>query len=443
MVIANNRPNVLIVTRMYYPSAAIGSHRSGKFSKYLPGLGWKPTILTIQDRYCTALHPLVDRSLLKQIPNEVEVIRTGYMGVEVLKQLARSILPRRRGCPPRGPQAGSPWPVSAARGLAPWVEVPDGVWWIPYGLCAGVGAARRCDVIWATSPAPGALCIAALLSKLAKKPLVVDFRDPWLMVTDRPYATTWHKVFDVWCERSVLRRASQIVMVTEEMAADYRRRYPEYADIISVIHNGYDEEDFRCLSEARASVSPNGPVRIGYLGAVYGGRHQYMRRFLEGVKRFIASENAPDVHICFRGAAPEVVEELLRSTGTLDLADIGGPVAHRESLALMSRMDILLLVGSDAHRPQLPGKIFEYLGAGKPILGVAPEGAIVTFIRKHQVGLAVNSASGGNLEQAIRTLIQDYSFYTDQIRKVAAQFTRRSLTRRLVDVLTRACAEKG
>ena len=68
------REKKVLVLAYYFPPLGMGGvQRVAKFAKYLPLFGWKPLVLTVKDVEYLVLDP----SLLKELPSEVEIFRTG------------------------------------------------------------------------------------------------------------------------------------------------------------------------------------------------------------------------------------------------------------------------------------------------------------------------------------------------------------------------------
>ena len=69
-----NLKKVLVITYYWPPSGGAGVQRSLKFVKYLSQMGFSPIVLTVDET--KASYPLNDHSLLKEVPENVKVIRT-------------------------------------------------------------------------------------------------------------------------------------------------------------------------------------------------------------------------------------------------------------------------------------------------------------------------------------------------------------------------------
>ncbi len=434
--VRDKKPTVLLVSLAYYPSAAIGAHRAGKFVKYLPSFGWNPVVLTIREEFYREISPGIDLALTQQIPPEAQVLRSGYLEPRRLRRL----MPKRRHVSVAA-AAESAARRAEHRNLLSWLEVPDSVGWLPSGLMSGVQAARNADVIWATSPSTGGLCLGAILARLCRKPLVVDLRDPWRVESASPYASRFHRRLDRKWEAFVYNTADRIVVVTDWMADMLRKEHPQHAGKLSVLTNGYDPADF-------PATMPDEPqddraFRIGYFGGLYQGREQYFSSFLQAVRQLATRHSGVPIQVCVRGSSHALVLRLAEQCGTAAMVDSGEALPHRQALELMAKMHALLMVGSDHHAYALPGKLFEYLGAGRPLIAITPDGALARFLEHHQVGVAVNAEHGESVESALCRLKEQQSFYCANSARVAARFTREALTGELAELLATVCQDRN
>ena len=422
---------VLIVSWAYYPRATIGAHRAGKFAKYLPEFGWWPTILSVHERYYS---PLVDPSLWNEIRDGVEVVRTADWRLRNLGQILLPLL--RIGKGGGGNASTSTRATGRWRRLARWFEMPEDIGWVPFGVLRGCSIARRCDVIWATSPPPGSLCVAALLSRLTGKPLVIDLRDPWRLPDSAPYPTFLHRRADQAWEAFVFRSAAKVVLVTDEMKSMYEALYPRCAAKLEVIYNGHDVNNVAGAASGSGLEDGRG-IKIGYFGSLYGGREKYMLAFLRGLSEGGGGKHDGTVaaKVYFRGPRPEVVEAMASQCQAANWMDIGGPVPHKEAMAMMANMDVLLVVNSPQHPHALTGKVFDYIGVRKPILAVSPDGAISRFLARYDIGVSIDPLRNQAVSEAVRRICENYPSYVKQLNRVADKFSRRVLTEQLCRVL--------
>jgi len=430
--LVDRKKTALLVSLPYYPSGVIGAHRSGKFAKYLRTCGWEPVILTIREELYPEFFPLVDQRLREQIPVGAKLIRTGCFRATRLKRVLPRVYASAKQSRLLAGHAASQGHEEL--GLNAWLEVPDTAFWIPYGLFHGLSAARRSDIIWATSPPTGGLCLGALLSRLTGRPLVVDLRDPWRIGSMNIFATQLHKRLDLCWERFVMQTAARVITVTDRLADVVRKSYPQHEDKLVVIHNGYDPEDFPSL-EPLHDARPGRELTIGYFGVITYGREESFEPFLRLVRRLAESPQGPNVRLFYRGPDTVKLADLAARCGVQDRVDNGGLVSHQQAGALASKMDALLVLSSDKFDYMLPGKLFDCLGAGRPVLAVAPEGALCEFVREHNLGVAVDPGREDSMDAAFERFCLQYVHFCRHVGEVAPAFTRLAMTRKLAAVM--------
>jgi len=128
-----------------------------------------------------------------------------------------------------------------------------------------------------------------------------------------------------------------------------------------------------------------------------------------------------------------------------------GFVAHRESLRLMVNADVLLLVmsgrevvGNGIETMVIPGKTFQYLGARRPILALAPQGAAADLIRETGSGVVVPPEDLGAIEGAILELFDRWRAGTLGVAPCdLSAFESRTSTERLSTILEAVCCSGG
>ena len=97
---------------------------------------------------------------------------------------------------------------------------------------------------------------------------------------------------------------------------------------------------------------------------------------LDGVRLAIASPQAPAEYARFAEASQGRIRYL-------------GHVPHHEVLGLQRQADVLVSIGNDGMVAQTPGKLYEYFGAGRPILHLRAQG------REDPAGRLVESLGAG------------------------------------------------
>ena len=412
---------VLLVTYYYPPTGDIGTFRPLTFTKYLPELGFHPYVLTVRNRSVGA----VDHTLLNEIPPGVRVIETPSAEHPFLRA------PRLLGIDPR------------------WFMLPDvHIGWLPFAVPRGVETIRQeeIDVILATAPVFTSLLVGYLLKRRTGKPLVIDFRDPWTQNVFLSRLSPVHRRIEHRLERMVVEAADHVITTTEPMRAALIRKYPALRQRSDTILNGFDPVDFQGLTR---SVPDR--FTITYTGRLYGVRTA--APFLSAVRRVLdrRGDLRERIRVLFAGPKDKRTEKAVREMHLEDVVELVGFVSHRESLQFMTNADVLLLimsekeaVGGGAGTMMIPGKTFEYLGARRPILALAPEGAVAELVRDTGSGTVVAPDDVSGIADTILRLFDSWQAGTLNVKPVdVSVFDRRTSAARLATVLSRVLPPRG
>jgi glycosyltransferase involved in cell wall biosynthesis len=290
---------------------------------------------------------------------------------------------------------------------------------------------RDCRVIFATAPAFTAFPLAALLSVVGRRPLVLDYRDPWgengALFGDR----RWKQRLNRLMERLCLRRSSRVVFATEGFRDLYARRHPDLAERFEVIQNGFDREPV-------AAKKPRGerePLRIGYAGKMFGDQYP-MEPFFRALASFVEERGRDLLRVEMAGQIDPENEALLAELGLGDVVELRGFQPREEVEQLQERSDVLLLVIGDMH-PFFHGlesaKLFEYMPLARPILGLVPEGgAAWQLISRHQIGPLAPPSDVVRIRRVLDELVGRSA---SGPAVAPRQFHRRNLTGRLAGIL--------
>jgi len=423
---------VLLVSYMFPPLSGVGAIRPLKFARYLPELGWQPTILTVKGGFNFGSGN--DPSLLDQLSPEVKIHR------------ARTIEPPYRafmGMAGGDPRSRTPVGKRIIRALRAALLIPDDkIGWIPFALREGrrILANQNVDLIHALSPPPSTLLVASNLAKRSGLPLVVDFRDPWTQFTLHHWMRfAARRKIEVAMERAVLRRSSLIMSATQPRTEMLRESYPQIPpDRFDTLTNGFDLEDFG---------PPPPPSRNDLFTLVYTGSIYYLRNpvsFLQALREALRThpEMSDKLNVVFAGLAGPDLPRRIREFGLEGIVTIRGIVPYRRSIELQKSADVLLLFLGDSPMASswYPAKVFEYLATGRAILALAPEGITADLVKEAGTGMVV----GPEEVPAIVRAIVDLFLKWKEGRLPAlhdpgfpARFERKALTARLAGMYER------
>ena len=291
------------------------------------------------------------------------------------------------------------------------------------------------DVIFASSPPQTGFLIAHALKQRFKLPLVIDYRDAWVDYPFKWYPTPIHKYLNYRKERKVLRAADSIVTAGRRVKELILRRYKflSYHDV-QLISQGFDPADMKVDNKELLPYTEK--MRITYSGMFYEDRSPAY--FLEALLQVF--KNYPQlrgrIEACFVGAFRTEYINLINKMRLQDSVNIIGYIDHKEAVKYLLASDVLWMMMQDDESS--PGKIFEYIGTGKKILGCVPDGNMRALISEAN-GICVDPKNVQQIAEAIVTCYRQFE------RKelygapdaVIQKYNRFYLTGELAKVLTR------
>lgn len=419
---------VLFLAYLFPPIANSGTQRPLKFVKYLSQFGWQPTVVT-------AAHAgghRVDEGLLADIPAGVRVVR-----VPMVNEQVSDTIKKWTG----GTRAGERIADAIGWRLRERFRKPDlYALWRPAARRAALRLMRdeQFDAIYATGFPWTTLLTAVDLSKATGVPLVADFRDPWvgedLFRSERPPANEERPL-----ERLVVEHASAVTTVAPTMTKRMIAAYPELSPAkFSTIFNGFDPPDLGAPAR-----STHTKFRIAYAGVWKEGYNPSPLYDVIDWLRRSSPEVLANVEVIAAGfetgeAARRGLGEHITETGVL---------SHQDAVALMHSADILFLTNGDGARQQLglPGKMYEYLATGRPVLALThPDGDAGRIIQQVGGGVAVAQDDPGQLLELIKNACQSRTLAVPPLnREALSMFERPNLAKRLASLLDEVSGRRG
>jgi glycosyltransferase involved in cell wall biosynthesis len=394
------KKELLMICYFYPPTSNSGGERSGKFARYLPEHGWSPVVVT---------EGRADAKASEASGNE-RIVNVRNL---LWRVLWRGIRPLRRAGAEKGTLTGR-----LARGLDrfldTWVFVPDwAITWSVHALPACLGLLRpgRADAIYTTSPPVSSHLIGLILKRLTKKPWVMDLRDPW---TVEPYNRALRESrtrlqVERRLERACFRKADAVVLNTPEAEARYGTLYPDLRHKLCTIPNGFDSDEFSRAAAFDAPTPWRGPDEgtfvVSHTGTFFRGEGQKVPEALFDALKGLLDEGVlspGNCRVIFAGKINAATRQRIEGLGLAPLIDTPGVVSHLDSLRLMLLSDLLVLFDPDNDgETYVRSKLYEYLGADRPVLGMVPEGASRELLRRSGRGTLVRPEDEEGARRAI------------------------------------------
>lgn len=374
---------ILFVTGYFPPYSPSAGVRVGKLARYWLDKGHDVHVIG-------ACIPRLPPVLPLEIPKE----RVSYVDFFDWLHLPDKILGRRQGTnqqqkssnaastSPQETAPAAPWRRKLAGFYGDLVEWPDRLAsWRPAAFRAAMAkcADWRPDIIYATSPPHSALMVASRLSLKLGVPWIAEQRDLW---TENVFLPTpwWRQGWERRTERRVLNSAAGHVTVTPAWAALLRSRY---AAPVALSCNGYDPEDFDGLLPTDLDQKQGPRLTLYYAGDTYGGQR--------GIAQVLRAMMAlPDSHLVMRTMPSAGLLQQLAQVNLGERVEVRPFCPRTTVLQEEVQADVLLLLraAGDFERDTIPGKLFEYIGAGRPILVVGrTDGAVADIVTDYHLGL--------------------------------------------------------
>ena len=372
---------ILLVCHDYYPFNAPGSHRIHSFVKHLPTFGYEPTILCTD---CNAKN------------STWHWTRDCYDPDLVGKEVCRTVRVA-------WPDPPSKFEKALAR-----------IFPFSYPTClrnnflrdgAALLEDESFDVILATCPTPLSFSVAAALSERYDIPWLADLRDVAGQTTTRvPWTRPWayryllYRKIRIRRETQVCRTAQAVTTVSHALADTLRARGLRN---VHVVYNGFEPDNYESTSPLSSQ-----PFRIVYAGRVYPSQGRDPSPLFDALDMLLQKGmfDGQDMEVCFYGPNQSVLEPMLENRACKRVVKVLKTVGYRRMCHIMKNATMLLHLSHAHDKGIATSKIFEYLGARRPILSVPGDGDVVdSILQETQAGESL-----GNPEKIADTILRCY-----------------------------------
>lgn len=407
-----------------------------KFVKYLPQFGWTPFVFTPENPTV----PVVDESLLKDVPPEAEVIKFPIWEPYKIFSAIGGFLSKQK------PEYRQPTfvPVntrSLFQQISTWIRgnifLPDPrVFWVrpSAGFLHDFIRDNKISTVITTGP-PHSLHLIGFRLKKKNSSLkwIADFRDPWSEwgFLDSVKTSAVAKAIHRKLEKKVLCAADVISTITPFYVKQFERLSGRKVRLLT---NGFDPDDFRDFRMVR----PDGFVlrHIGIVNEKCDPR-PFMLALREvceehaEIRECVTVEYVGEVHPSFREfvVSDAVLSQISKFTPT---------VPHNRLITLYGSSALLLLIltGYKDAEGYMPGKLFEYLATGLPILGIGPaHGDAAVLLNETRAGKMVEGQDVKGIKDELITYYNEWKNQGKSRNTDLARYSRNELTKELVKLM--------
>jgi glycosyltransferase involved in cell wall biosynthesis len=397
-------------------------------TKFLVDAGWQSHVLTVDQCDLPATLPIeIPEASISRAPQSFD-----------LATVPRTIVGRKRlsvarVMPVQSRQLGMLWRLGEAyRHLICFPDAQIG-WWRS-AVKRGLAVARDFDpdVILSSSLPNTSHLVARTISRKTGVPWVAELRDLWTRNHNfrrvQPLRAIERRL-----ERAVLGSADALVTVSDVWADELRGLYgrPTF-----VVPNGFDSADYPPPAE------PSQVFSLVYTGMFYNGK-QNPKPLFEAIARLAKNGRIrPErFKVRFVGQHLGPLVHQVRQFGIDSFVTVEPPVTYSDSLGLQTAATALLFLDWPDTRTKgwYSAKIYEYLGARRPILSVgSPCSVVGTLLMQTRAGIAAETADGVHkvLECWMRKYETDGKLRCDADPRAMFSFERRNAATRMADILT-------
>ncbi len=387
---------VLVIAYYFPPMGLSGVQRTLKFVKYMKSYNWEPTVITA-GKVGYYAH---DLTLLDEANRAgVRIIRTeGKDPNSLLAKVGTVKIPNEK--------IRKIW-----NRINQSIFIPDNkISWSKKAmrLAAELVKKEKFDLVFVTCPPFSAFNESRYFKKKYQIPLIVDYRDPWYGSYFAIYPTILHKYLHKRKEYHSLRAADRVIVTNRRIKEKLLNMYKflTFEDIVIVSH-GFDPEDFE---NAKPIPKDKDKLLITYSGIFL--EYNTPKYFLKAFKKITVErpDIAANIELQFIGYLRKENEKLIKKLHIQEFVKDFGYLNHQDAIVKLISSDVLWLMVGDKKNIDaiLPGKIYEYIGSKKPIIGCVPDGAAKNSLVEYGAAFITEP---DNIESIKNAIYKVYDLY--------------------------------
>lgn len=247
-------------------------------------------------------------------------------------------------------------------GKRDYFSFPDNkIYWLPF-LWRNIKSA---DIIIVSCP-PFSPMLTLFLAK--DTPCVIDYRDKWTESYLGKYFFKTEEILAKKIEKKCIDKAAAVVTVTEKIGDYLSEQYPENKNKIHLIRNGFDEPSF---PKTHKRKKPD-KFTLTYMGSFNDTFSPNL--IFDGLEKLFSIKPEFKRQIVFKYIGPSRLKDLREKAQKIGLTNFisTGYLPHREALSELMASDSLILIGGSGNEDKwlVPGKLYQYLRTGLPIIAI-------------------------------------------------------------------------
>ena len=422
---------LLIITYYWPPAGGPGVQRWLKFVKYLPDFGIQPIVYVPEN----PTYPIVDEGLVNEVSDKAIILKNkirepyqlaGFFSKKQTKKISSGIIPaaKKQSFLERSllwirgnlfiPDARFLWVKPSVKYLKKYIQE------------------NNIDTIVTSGPPHSLHLIGMQLKQELNIKWLADFRDPWTTIGYHKalklssYANKKHKKL----EHDVLNSADAIIVTSKTTKAEFQQLTSKP---ITVITNGYDVEKV-------ANQALDEKFTLAHIGSFLSDRNPILLwEVLEG----LIAENpnfASHFQLKLIGKVSQEILDTIASFTLEKYTNNLGYVSHLEAIQHQRKSQVLLLIEIDSPETKsiIPGKVFEYMVAERPIIAIGPKDSdFAEIITTTNTGVFFTYDEKEKLKKTISNYFDLYLEKKLSVFPVGLQqYSRKNLTESLAKLLT-------
>lgn len=420
---------VLIITYYWPPAGGPGVQRWLKFVKYLRDFNIEPVLYIPENPE----YPIIDSDFLNEIPKGLTIYKhsifepykiASLFSSKKTKRISAGIIQSKN--------------QSTLEKIMLWIRgnlfIPDArKYWVnpSVNFLSEILVKEKIETIITTGPPHSVHLIGLKLKEKLGVTWISDFRDPWTRIG-------YHKKLKLTkasqkkhknLEKKVLTNADRIIVTSSTTKREFREITNQP---ITVLTNGFDRD-------YNSNTTLDSKFTIAHIGSLLSGRNpenlwKVLSELVKSNSEFKASFKLKLV-----GVTSADVLAAIYSYDLKEYVEMKGYVAHKEALEIQNSSQVLLLTEINSKETQgiIPGKLFEYLAAKRPILAIGPKNWDVgEIITETNSGKLFDYSEASKLKEILLNWFNDFEHNKLRVNsRNIDQYSRRELTKKLAELL--------